>query len=66
MVTYSVVCTLEDGTCAIERFGVMPYDAAAGGYAFALDTTGLAPGSHVVYLGTDDGRSVSYTIVLTE
>jgi hypothetical protein len=65
MVTYSVARTL-DGMCAIERFGVMPYDAAAGGYAFALDTTGLTPGSHVVYLGTDDGRSVSYTIVLTE
>jgi nitrous oxidase accessory protein NosD len=66
MVTYSVARTLGDGMCVIERFGVMPYDAAAGGYAFALDTTGLLPGSHVVYLGMDDGRSISYTIVLTE
>jgi hypothetical protein len=66
LVTYTVARTLEDGTFAFERFGVMPYDAAAAGYALALDTTGLIPGSHVVYLGTDDGRSVSYTIVLTE
>jgi hypothetical protein len=66
LVTYSLTWTLEDGTFAIVRFGVMPYDAAAGAYAFTLDTTGLAPGSYVIYLGTDDGRSVSYTIVLTE
>ncbi len=66
LVTYTVVCTLEDGTCEVVSFGVMLYDAAAGGYVFTLDTTGLVPGSYVVYLGTDDGQSVSYTIVLTE
>jgi hypothetical protein len=66
LVTYTLTRELEGGVTQIARFGVMPYDAAAGGYAFTLDTTGLAPGSYVVYLGTDDGHSVSYAIVLTE
>jgi hypothetical protein len=66
LVTYTLTCELEGGVTQIARFGVMPYDAAAGGYAFTLDTTGLAPGSYVVYLGTGDGHSVSYAIVLTE
>jgi hypothetical protein len=66
LVTYTVVCMLEDGTSAVVGFGVMTYDAAAGGYVFTLDTTGLAPGTYVAYLGTDDGQSITYTIVLTE
>jgi parallel beta-helix repeat protein len=66
LVTYTLTRELEGGVTEIVRFGVMSYAEASGGYAFALDTTGLAPGSYVVYLGTDDGHNVSYTILLTE
>jgi hypothetical protein len=42
------------------------YDATAGGYSFSLDTTGFEPGEYTVWIGTDDGRSVQYEIVLVE
>ncbi|MCX6092318.1 MAG: hypothetical protein NTX23_05585 [Candidatus Bipolaricaulota bacterium] len=66
MVTYTLSRMLEGGVPEIVRFGVMTYDAAAGGFTFALDTTGLAAGEYDVYLGTDDGKSVNYKILLTE
>jgi hypothetical protein len=44
----------------------MHYDAAAGGYMATFDTTGLAAGVYTVYLGSDDGKSLRYEIVLTQ
>jgi len=66
LVSYTLTRILPSGDPEIARFGVMPYDEDAGSYGFALDTTGLEPGGYRVWLGSDDGRSVSYTIVLTE
>jgi hypothetical protein len=66
LVTYTVSRALADGTPEIVALGVIVYDPAAAGYAFAFDTTGLEPGEYMVYLGTDDGRTITYTILLTE
>ena len=66
LVTYTLSRFLDGGMLEIVRFGVMAYDASAGGYSFGLDTTGLAAGEYGVYLGTDDGQSVTYKILLTE
>jgi hypothetical protein len=62
LVTYTVARLLPTGAYQFVAFGVMPYDAASGGYAYSLDTTGWEPGSYEVYLGSSDGRSLHYTI----
>ena len=51
LVTYTLSRFLDGGMLEIVRFGVMAYDASAGGFSFALDTTGLAAGEYGVYLG---------------
>jgi hypothetical protein len=66
LVTYSVTHQLEDGTFEFVAFGVVPFDAEAGGYGFEFDTTGLEPGIYDVYLGISDGRSIYYQIEVTE
>ncbi|MEW5825504.1 MAG: right-handed parallel beta-helix repeat-containing protein [Candidatus Bipolaricaulota bacterium] len=62
LVTYTVALELADGTYQFVAFGVVPYDEAVGGYAALWDTTGAAPGTYDVFLGSDDGRSVHYTV----
>ena len=66
VVSYTVCRTLEDGTVEIVLLGVMVYDGDLMAYTFDLDTTGLEPGVYDVYLGTDDGRSRHYQIVIEE
>ncbi len=66
LVTYTVVFGAGSGAPRIVAFGVLSFDAAAGGYTGSLDTTGLAPGSYDVFLGFGNGQTVQYTIVVTK
>ena len=66
IVSFTVTRMLAGGTPEFVSFGVLAYDATAGGYSFSLDTTGFAPGEYTVWIGTDDGRFVEYEIVLVE
>jgi len=62
IVSYSVCRFTPDESTAIVAFGVMPFDGSAGEYRVQIDTAGLEPGLYTVYLGSDDGRFVSYEI----
>ena len=66
LVTYTLALQLGDGASEIVAFGLLAYDAAAGGYAYSFDTTGLTPGSYDVYIGLGNGQTVQYTIQITE